>query len=590
MQESPSTEQVESEQQFQQLRQLILGKDSHLVTDTVKKHARNIVTDVLTEAIHDRQKKDGSVNKVLLPLVEDSVKYSVTHHSDRLVNSLYPLMGGLVRKSVTAFLTGFMEKTNQLIENSLTIQGVKWRIQAWQLGVSFAQYVASQTFIYRVEHVFIIHGKTSLLLNSVAFNNSDNTDIDLISSMLVAINDFVGDSFLADIDGQHEKLQTVSTDNFTLLIKTGPSALIVAAVTGKPPQAISNQLQLTLEEFHHLYIDELAHFDGDNQYFENSESLLQDCLLSEQKTAKKETKKASIFTWFLVFSAIFFLGFYLVAQWQNQQLKEKIMLLDDQAGVVVRQLSVEWYNEVNLNVLRDPDAVSIEEWFEQHNLPIEQLNVSEQSYRSLEPELLKTRALQILAHYPNIKSEWKVDTLFIFGTIDIIKKEKLLNSLLIVGFKENNNLNSQQLKLTSSAALADSKLVKQNQFNDLVGRVSSMQLDFDTNSDVITSEMKMILQQLYHYVYQLNLLADDLNLIVGLLVMGTSDASGMKETNMNLSYRRAENTANTLNQLGLNKEQMYVTGLGHIKIKKVENTSRKVMFNIIYVGKVNVRQ
>ncbi len=44
---------------------------------------------VLTEALHDRQKKDGSVNKVLLPLIEDSVAHSVMHHSDKLVNSLY---------------------------------------------------------------------------------------------------------------------------------------------------------------------------------------------------------------------------------------------------------------------------------------------------------------------------------------------------------------------------------------------------------------------------------------------------------------------------------------------------------------------
>lgn len=153
MQNSTETDQVGSDQQLEQIRSLILGENSQVVTDSIKKDARNIVGNVLTEALHDRQKKDGSVSKVLQPLVEDSVANSVMHHSDRLVNSLYPLMGSLVRKYVTSFLTDFMEKTNQLIDNSFTIKGLKWRIKAWQAGVSFSQYVASQTFSYRVEHV-----------------------------------------------------------------------------------------------------------------------------------------------------------------------------------------------------------------------------------------------------------------------------------------------------------------------------------------------------------------------------------------------------------------------------------------------------
>lgn len=258
MQNSTETDQVGSDQQLEQIRSLILGKNSQVVTDSIKKDARNIVGNVLTEALHDRQKKDGSVSKVLQPLVEDSVANSVMHHSDRLVNSLYPLMGSLVRKYVTSFLTDFMEKTNQLIDNSFTIKGLKWRIKAWQAGVSFSQYVASQTFSYRVEHVLLIHRETGLLLSFVDLGKASKGDADLISSMLTAINDFVGDSFLDSEDGLKEQLQTVTTDSFNLLIKPGPSALIAAAVIGHPPQAVSNQLQITLEDIHRLYNNEIG--------------------------------------------------------------------------------------------------------------------------------------------------------------------------------------------------------------------------------------------------------------------------------------------------------------------------------------------
>ena len=124
-----------------------------MITDTVTAQAREIVSQVLAEALHDRQTKDGAIDKVLLPIVENTVEHSVTHHSDRLISSLYPLMGSLVRKSVGAFLSDFIEKTNQLIEHSFTIKGLKWRFKAWQAGVSFTNYVVSQTYNYRVEHV-----------------------------------------------------------------------------------------------------------------------------------------------------------------------------------------------------------------------------------------------------------------------------------------------------------------------------------------------------------------------------------------------------------------------------------------------------
>ena len=55
-----------------------------------------------------------------------------------------------------------------------------------------------------------------------------------------------------------------------MLIKPGPSAIVVAAVIGNPPQKLSNQLQLTLENIHSLYGSELSQFSGDNGVFKET--------------------------------------------------------------------------------------------------------------------------------------------------------------------------------------------------------------------------------------------------------------------------------------------------------------------------------
>lgn len=577
-----ATDHADSEQQLEKVRTLLLGKENSRITKSIQKDARSLVADVITEALHDRQKKDNSVNKVLQPFVEESVKQSVAHNSEQLVSSLYPLVGSLVRKSVAAFLSDFMEKTNQLLENSLTIKGLKWRFKARQSGVSYAQYAASQTFVYRVEHVFLIHRETGLLLNTVALDHESKSNADIVSAMLTAINDFVGDSFLSDQEGQKEQLQSVSTDNFNLLIKPGPSALVVAAVSGNPPQSISNQLQLTLENIHSLYFDELNRFNGDNKDFNSADNLLRDCLLSEQKEIVAKQKKTPWLAWLIVFLVVIYVGYQSFNWFKSAQLHEKIMQLDSQPGIIIKQLKIKQLDDITLDVLRDPDALNIHDWLKDNALNPAQLTITERNYHSLDQQILQQRAQRIVSAYPNISASWKNHSLMLTGTIDLIKTEQLRNTLAIAGFTEGENLNTEQLNLVSNTPSSTHKEIKQQLFDQLVGRIASIQLNFSVASENITPQMQPSLQRLYLYIQQLTPIAKELNIDFGLLILGSSDNTGNKSTNNILSMKRANNTAEILQRKGIAKDRMYVVGLGQIDIKNISSTARSVMFNVIY--------
>lgn len=577
-----ATDHADSEQQLEKVRTLLLGKENSRITKSIQKDARSLVADVITEALHDRQKKDNSVNKVLQPFVEESVKQSVAHNSEQLVSSLYPLVGSLVRKSVAAFLSDFMEKTNQLLENSLTIKGLKWRFKARQSGVSYAQYAASQTFVYRVEHVFLIHRETGLLLNTVALDHESKSNADIVSAMLTAINDFVGDSFLSDQEGQKEQLQSVSTDNFNLLIKPGPSALVVAAVSGNPPQSISNQLQLTLENIHSLYFDELNRFNGDNKDFNSADNLLRDCLLSEQKEIVAKQKKTPWLAWLIVLLVVIYVGYQSFNWFKSAQLHEKIMQLDSQPGIIIKQLKIKQLDDITLDVLRDPDALNIHDWLKDNALNPAQLTITERNYHSLDQQILQQRAQRIVSVYPNISASWKNHSLMLTGTIDLIKTEQLRNTLAIAGFTEGENLNTEQLNLVSNTPSSTHKEIKQQLFDQLVGRIASIQLNFSVASENITPQMQPSLQRLYLYIQQLTPIAKELNIDFGLLILGSSDNTGNKSTNNILSMKRANNTAEILQRKGIAKDRMYVVGLGQIDIKNISSTARSVMFNVIY--------
>lgn len=584
MRKDTEVPQTESQKELEQLRALILGKDRHLITDTVNEQARDVVGKVLTEALHDRQKKDGTVQKVLLPLVESSVEYSVTHHSDRLVTSLYPLIGRLVRKSVGAFLSNFMETTHQLIEHSFTLKGLKWRIKAWQAGVSFTQYVISQTYNYRVEHILLIHQETGLLLKSINLEQESKNDADLISSMLTAINDFVGDSFQTDKDGLKEQLQTISTDNFNLLIKPGPKAIIVAAITGNPPQEVSEQLQVTLEDIHRLYIDEFEQFNGDNTPFNHSENQLRDCLLTEEKISRLTVNKKPWFAWLLVIIMMIFLGGEIQHWYQLKKLTNRIMEIDEQPGIVVRRIEIKTKEDIVLDVMRDPNAVSIEQWFNSHQLLFKNITLKERWYRSLSPKILKRRVEEIMSHYSSLSQQWNDAQLSLSGNIDISKFQMLTAQLAGAGIL-SNQLNTEKLTLTNSNNLAQSITIKQQVFNDIIGKISTIQLDFTVGNTQVTPLMEIELKLLAEQFLYLKTLAEQLNINVGLLIMGSSDSSGDKKANSQLSNTRAGSTANALTHFGVSRSQMFVTGLGEIDIKDMKLGSRKVMFNIMYVAK-----
>ncbi len=579
-----ATEHTESEQQLEKVRELLLGKENCRITASIQKDARSIVAGVITEALHDRQQKDHSVDKVLQPFVEDSVKHSVAHNSEQMVSSLYPLVGSLVRKSVAAFLSDFMEKTNQLLENSLTIKGLKWRFKARQSGVSYAQYAASQTFVYRVEHVFLIHRETGLLLNTVALDNESKSDADIVSAMLTAINDFVGDSFLPTQEGPKEQLQSVSTDNFNLLIKPGPSALVVAAVSGNPPQSISNQLQLTLERIHSLYFDELNNFNGDNQHFDTADNILRDCLLSEEKIKPSHKKKTPWFAWSIVLLILLYAAYQTFSWVKSTQLHKKIMLLDSQPGVIIKQLKINQLDNIKLDILRDPDAVNITDWLNSNELQPSTFTIVERSYHSLDQKILQQRAQRIISAYPSISSTWQNNSLALAGTLDLIKTEQLINALAIAGLTQGENLTTAQLQLTSTEHIATSQQIKQQLFNQLIGRIASIQLNFSVASGDITAKMQRSLNRLYQYIKQLAPIADDLGIDFGLLIMGSSDNTGNKAANDILSMNRANNTADILLSKGIAKDKIYVVGLGQIDIVNISSTSRSVMFNVIYTN------
>jgi OOP family OmpA-OmpF porin len=153
------------------------------------------VSEVLSLAVQRAAARDGRLGESLTEAVERAAQCSIKKDPRTFIGIFSPLMGATIRKSIAETLESTLQSLNQALKHSLSWRGLLWRIEARRAGTTFANVVLRHTLVYRVEHVFLIHKESGLLISHVAADNAAIEDPQLVSGMLTAIQDFVRDSF-----------------------------------------------------------------------------------------------------------------------------------------------------------------------------------------------------------------------------------------------------------------------------------------------------------------------------------------------------------------------------------------------------------
>lgn len=507
---------------LEKVRELLIGRDDKFVQQKLERDAKGFVSNVVSEALFERETKDGSVNKVLVPLVEKSLHRSIEANSEKIVGTLYPLVGTLVRKAVSSFLVEFVERTNALIENSFSPKSISWRFKAWQSGVKYSEYVASQIYQYQVQQLLVIHRETGTLLHSISSDPDKEKDADLISSMLVAINDFVADAFGVTATETDNELGEIKTEDFTLLIKIGPQALLVAAVTGSIPPEVRGKLQQALEEFHQFYQQPLVNYEGDNAPFDGCETILADCLVSERKEGegKKSKRLIGAAVLLVIFVALAILSFMRLSL---SILKSDLHELTPPPGIIVTDTYIS-NGIVHTKVLRDPVSTSIEQWFSDNGIDAENVTVIEEPFVSLKPSVVERKLETLVAKYPlneleSITIEKKENRTFlisgvVFNTtaIDLTQQISAIPGISTVA------VDTTTLKVKPAYDVDDAVLQKAA-LNRLVDKVSSQNVLFATNQEALSEVQLAKLETLANDIKQLLTLADKTSTVVSIIVM-----------------------------------------------------------------------
>ena len=288
---------TEPADELEEVRGLLLGgvrEQLHSLRKELENRERiaSDVASVLPQAARLCNERGDEFLQALQPVVGESLRETIKKRPQIFIESLHPIIGPLLRRSIAESLRGLMQSLNQRMDHIFSLQGMKWRIEAWRTGRSFAEVVLLKSLIYRVEQVFLIHRETGLLLQHAAADGSAGENSDMVAGMLSAIQDFSRDSFHSGADATLEEFRVGEME---VWIAPGQNAYVAAVIRGNATRELRTVLDEFIENVHILKRGALEDFKGDASAFESLRPDLQSCLRSqfqERTGAKKSMAKA----------------------------------------------------------------------------------------------------------------------------------------------------------------------------------------------------------------------------------------------------------------------------------------------------------
>ena len=417
----------------------------------MESRARELST-LLPDALRLAQLQETDSNHVLSDAlaapIEKALRKSIENDTQTLANALFPIMGPAIRRSIEESIKELLKQINETVEQSMSFNGMRWRLEAIRTGKPYTQVMLQHTLIYRVEQVFLIHKDSGLLMQHLyQTNQQTNTDADAVSAMLTAIQDFIHDSFSND---QSDELNSVEMGKYTVWLERGPYTVLACVILGVPPYEFRIKLREIQEILHQRYSHRLEQFNGDNEEIAVARPVLEPILQEKLKDIPQNRSlnrlKKSIF-WLLLLGLLLWGANLQYKQWQDrQQGKAYIEALRQSAGIIITEYH--WQDNIlYIRGLRDPLAEKPENIAAQQNFKLPVQSYWSQ-YQDHDNSFKQKRLQLLLDSYPwpqGIEAYLKHNTLYLQGISEPAVVAKLKKELgLFIGITQINT-NALQL-------------------------------------------------------------------------------------------------------------------------------------------------
>ncbi|VAW39599.1 hypothetical protein MNBD_GAMMA01-203 [hydrothermal vent metagenome] len=435
------------------LKNLLLKEELELL-DTLKqkllsqKQFTKEVSAVLAAAINRAQKQNKEFEKALSLPIKNGVKRAFSESKQSIIDALLPIMGQLIRKTVTNSIRQFVTDINRTIELGFSSKALKWRWQAYKAGIPFAEIVFQKTIRYQVSELFVINRENGLLIAHVGANDMLK-DNNAISAMLTVIQDFIGDSLRSEDSG----LLSAEIDDNLILISTGPKAYLASVIKGSPTGRLKQKSQQLIENIHADFSEILVDEDKYQNIVEFDDYLRPHLIT---KSLLDNSEKINWLPW-VVILILLVSGLSYWSYQRTQQFNAVVDIAKSTPGFFMQSV-IRKNSGYEVTGLLDPIA-------DISQLQTEHVKLQTRPFISLDHEIVQQRVLNILINYPTVKAVLQNNIVVVSGKISRENRQKLLQQLHnIIGIntvEDNLNIdNREEIK----SFLQDNVIVNQIEY------------------------------------------------------------------------------------------------------------------------------
>jgi OOP family OmpA-OmpF porin len=402
---------TEGDTELETVARILLGMSRDQLLELYRKHdSPESFVEYLARSIAATSKNDagGSFASAMAPIVSRGVLTTVERDPETFGRAIAPVMGPALREAVRQSLTEFVRNTEQLLNDSLSVRGLRWRLEALRTGRSFASVALMHSLIYRVEDIYLVHRESGLLLHHESLDRAAETrEPELVSAMLTAIRSFAADAFEAR---EEDGLEAFQVGDLSVVVEGSQDLTLAAVVRGRVPGFLRESLEDSVQHFQRQFSHELQEFDGETDPFAAASERMRRSLAAKLKEASEAVPRRGRFV--MVAAAVLLLGLIAAWQWTRFQSRRAddrlIAALAETPGVVVTEVARRG-SALTIAGLRDPAARDPNQILSEVGAGSPTVLFRFDGYSSHHPDLILARIRSRLAPPPGIELQLDAD-------------------------------------------------------------------------------------------------------------------------------------------------------------------------------------
>ncbi len=203
-------------------------------------------------------------------MISPAIADGIAENKEKMIDALYPIMGGMISKYVTQAIKEMMETINRKIEQGFSLERYKRKVKARLTGVSETELLLEESTDATIFAMFIIHKETGLLVSEAHLESNEIGDVHMVASMASAIKDFIND-WISHRSEEKEEIQILSYGNATLYIESAGSVYVIAFLNSEPDYEQRTQINNFFASLVKAYSGFFQNFNGDDSSKEVSE-------------------------------------------------------------------------------------------------------------------------------------------------------------------------------------------------------------------------------------------------------------------------------------------------------------------------------